>query len=192
MSHGGDIYRNSVHTDLSVNLNPYGTPDLMLDAAAEGIRLAAAYPDSEQEEVRSAIAAADGVAAECVFAGNGASELILASVRAVAPKTALLIEPCFSGYRHALKSLRGCEIREMYLREEEDFRLGDGVIGCMDEGVDMVFITDPWNPTGQPVGGELLLKILAEAQRRHIYVLLDQSFYLMSGVLRGDPVPESS
>lgn len=192
MSHGGDIYRNTVHTDLSVNLNPEGTPAPLTEAAGEGIRLASVYPDTEQEAVRSAIAAADGVNMECVFAGNGASELILASVRAVNPKTALLIEPCFSGYRRALESLPSCEIREMFLREEEDFMLTDEIIKFMSGGADMVFITDPWNPTGRRIGGRLLMRILEEALRKHIYVLLDQSFYLLSEGIKGDPDPESS
>ena len=35
MNHGGDIYRNKVNMDFSVNLNPMGTPPEVLKAMQE-------------------------------------------------------------------------------------------------------------------------------------------------------------
>ena len=100
--HGGDIYNNSVDMDFSVNLNPYPRyikdEALIKTAVDEGIRAAVNYPDPGQNGVRNAIADAEGIPASCVYAGSGASELIMAVTNLVKPKKALLTEPCYSGY----------------------------------------------------------------------------------------------
>ena len=203
MRHGGDIYRNKVYLDFSVNLNPKEVPETVLRAVRTGIREAGVYPDPEEERVREAIAAADGVGAECIFAGNGASEMILAAVRAFPPRRALLFEPCFSGYRNAMESVGGCEIREEYLRDktlwdaggrsgatdgnainpafpdEDDFALTEDILRLAGD-TDMLFLTDPWNPTGRNIDPGLLERILETASRKNIKVLLDQSFFLLS------------
>ena len=87
--HGGDIYRNKVDIDFSVNLNPLGIQPMIRDAIARSAELAGVYPDPGQEEVRAVIADAEGLSPECVYAGAGASELIQAAVRAKSPEEAL-------------------------------------------------------------------------------------------------------
>ena len=75
----------------------------------------ARYPDPAQKEVREAIASANGLTGECVYAGNGASEIIAAITSMTAPKKALLIEPCYSGYEHALGPWQGCDVKRAFL-----------------------------------------------------------------------------
>ena len=180
MPHGGDIYRNHVELDYSVNLNPAPPPSEVFAALRDGMGQAQAYPDLRQERVRGAVAAAEGVTEESVAAGNGASEMILAAVRAVSPGRALLAEPCFSGYRYALNSLGGCEILEYRLREEDDFELTADFLPHIMPGIDLLFLTDPWNPTGKNIPGELLREILETAARTKTAVLLDLSFFRLS------------
>ena len=98
--HGGvDNYTHSVDLDFSVNLNPYELPasdKLAFDeAVASGIAGVGVYPDLLQRDVRAAVALSEGVGADCVMAGNGASELIMAVVAMAAPKKAFLVEPSF-------------------------------------------------------------------------------------------------
>ena len=52
MDHGGDIYRNRIDHDFSVNLNPAGIPTKMYDAINEGVARAGSYPDILQVSVR--------------------------------------------------------------------------------------------------------------------------------------------
>ena len=52
MSHGGDIYRNKVNMDFSVNLNPLGPQEEILNAVRNSIGMASKYPDLEQEGLR--------------------------------------------------------------------------------------------------------------------------------------------
>lgn len=183
MRHGGDIYNNSVNIDFSVSLNPYVTDELKAvigEAAAEGMASAGVYPDSEQRAVRSAIADMENVEPECVYTGSGASELLPAIARMCNPKTALLIEPCYSGYGYALNCIRDCGIKRHLLKEDEGFCLTEDVLAVLTEEIDMVFLADPNNPTGRNIDGSLLEKILDRASELNISVVLDRSFYMLS------------
>ena len=35
--HGGDVYRNKVHTDFSVNVNPLGIPEQVREALTDAV-----------------------------------------------------------------------------------------------------------------------------------------------------------
>ena len=179
MNHGGDIYRNKVNIDFSVNLNPLGTPERVKAAVAESIGRASFYPDIMQEEVRNVIAGALGIDKSLVYAGSGASELIMALVRAARPKKALLFEPAFSGYEYALEAV-GCEIQRHYPGEEKSFALTCDDIAAIEDDCDMVFVCDPSNPSGQGIDDGVLTAVLDKAAKMNACVCLDESFFLLS------------
>ena len=180
MSHGGDIYRNKVNIDFSVNLNPYDISQKIMDAVRECGDKICHYPDLKQERLRKALSEAEGVLYDNVYAGNGASELLLAIVRAIDPKKALVINPCFSLYRDYLNTLKDCKIKDLYLSKEDDFRLTKDILNDLTDDTDIMFLTDPWNPVGFNIENDLLEKILSKAKDHNIKVVLDQSFLLMS------------
>ena len=49
-THGGDIYRNDIRLDFSVNVNPLGTPVEVRDAVRNVAEHLEAYPDPYCEE----------------------------------------------------------------------------------------------------------------------------------------------
>ncbi|MCR5337276.1 MAG: aminotransferase class I/II-fold pyridoxal phosphate-dependent enzyme [Lachnospiraceae bacterium] len=177
--HGGDIYRNKVHMDFSVNLNPAGTPAAVTDAIRSAHERADRYPDPDQEQVRMIIADAVGVQSENIVAGNGASELIMAAVRAADPKKALLFEPCFSGYRHALQAAR-CEVKQYVTEEGKGFSITAEAVEAIEKDVDLVFVCDPLCPAGLHVEESILKMLLRRAEQCGATVILDESFYLLS------------
>ena len=75
--HGGDVYRNNVELDFSVNLNPYPIPKSVISAAISGLSQLHQYPDPFQQELRARIAAYEDVSPEQVVCGSGASELLM-------------------------------------------------------------------------------------------------------------------
>ena len=180
MHHGGDIYRNSIQLDFSVNLNPLPVPQTLRDAMRSGCEAGSVYPDPEQERLRAVLAEGMGVDPACVIAGNGASELILAAVRAVHPERTLLIEPGFTGYRHALHSLRSGAVTEYRMTAEEGFTLTERVLDALTPELDLVILCDPGNPTGRNIDPLLLRRILDRTETHRTMVLLDHSFYLLS------------
>jgi hypothetical protein len=142
--HGGDIYRNKVRLDFSVNTNPLGMSENVKKAIAENIEQFGIYPDAMCVNLRNAIAEKERVGADNVICSNGAAEMIFAVVRAVMPKKTLLLAPTFSEYERALKSV-GSQICYYYLKEENDFELQDDFIDYLDD-INMVFICNPNNP----------------------------------------------
>ena len=117
---GGDIYRNKVRLDFSVNTNPLGMSENVKKAIAENIEQFGIYPDAMCVNLRNAIAEKEQVGVDNVLCSNGAAEMIFAVVRAVMPKKSLLLAPTFSEYERALKSV-GSQICYYYLKEKNDF-----------------------------------------------------------------------
>ncbi len=76
--HGGDVYRNPIEYDFSININPLGMPLASIQAAHEGIVLTGRYPDYKAEQLCNAIAKAKQIPAERIIPGNGAAELLFA------------------------------------------------------------------------------------------------------------------
>ena len=64
----------------------------------------ATYPDIECTDLRRAIAQKEGIAPEQILCGNGASELLMAVVRAAAPEKCAIAAPSFSGYERAVRA----------------------------------------------------------------------------------------
>ena len=73
--HGGDIYRNQVSLDFSVNVNPFGMPQRVREALEAAVAWCERYPDIRSEALRDAIAGEKGIAPADIMWRNGASEL---------------------------------------------------------------------------------------------------------------------
>ena len=53
--HGGDIYRNRIQIDFSVNINPLGIPEEVKDALHQAVDVCMQYPDMEAEQLKEAL-----------------------------------------------------------------------------------------------------------------------------------------
>ncbi len=180
--HGGDIYRNKVDMDLSTNINPLGCPEYIKEAIRDSIDAVDKYPDhtysSLRNELRNYLGLKDSINLE-IF--NGASEFISSFISFFRPSKALLLAPSFIGYKRALEAV-GTEIKWFYLKEENEFNVDDKLINELrDEKFDVIFITNPNNPTGRLINKELLKKIILEAKNNNTIVIVDECFLRMTG-----------
>ncbi len=100
--HGGDIYRNKVRLDFSVNTNPLGMSE-NVKAIAENIEQFGIYPDAMCINLRNAIAEKEQVGVDNVFCSNGAAEMILRSFVRLCRKIAFVGTYIFR-VREALKA----------------------------------------------------------------------------------------
>lgn len=173
--HGGDIYSTSYRLDYSANINPLGMPESVIRAAQESILQAANYPDIRCRELKKGLAQKEGVKEQQIICGNGAAELIFSLAAAVKPKKALLVSPGFAEYEQALKTC-DCEIAYYELTGENGFRLGEDYLGYLQEGLDIVFLCNPNNPTGVAVEREILVKVIKRCQSLGIRMVLDSCF----------------
>lgn len=173
--HGGDIYRNQVKLDFSVNINPLGMPEQVVDEIKKSVERCICYPDMECENLKKAISRERGADSGHILCTNGASEGFMAIVHAIRPKTCLVPMPSFYGYRKALAAVE-CEIKPYYLKKDKDFQLDEEILDYLDEGVDMVFLTNPNNPTGAGISTKLMLEIITRCRKKNIVAVVDECF----------------
>ncbi|MCD8350809.1 MAG: threonine-phosphate decarboxylase CobD [Planctomycetaceae bacterium] len=179
-NHGGDVagYRQRYGVeplDFSASLNPLGMPDSVRAAARRAVDAAVPYPDPFCRELADALASHLGVEPDRVFFGNGAAEVIFRLVQARRPRTALLTAPSFAEYEGALKSV-GCEPAFHVLDRERDFLVDDAILAHIHSGVDMVFLCQPNNPTGQLIAPDLMLNIIDQCRRTGTMLVVDECF----------------
>ena len=197
--HGGDVYRNRVLLDYSVNLNPLAMPGSVMEASLSGLGEMHQYPDPYQVELRKAIGCYEGIDSGNIVCGNGASELIMAAVHAFRPRaalttapimaavhafrprTAIITAPCYAGYARALMA-SDAKVTEYVLDENRGFLLDHSFLECLDENIDMVFLADPNNPNGAVIDQVLKEKIIEKCADKGIVLLLDECFLPLTGM----------
>ena len=178
--HGGDIYRNEVKLDFSVNVNPLGMPEGVAAALHRAVDVCVNYPDIEAEKIRKAVSESVGTAEEYLLFGNGASELFLAAVHGIKPAKTVIPVPSFYGYEYAAKAAGG-EIIYYRMKQENSFCPGADIETVLTEDVQLLFLANPNNPVGNLLERESLLYLLRLCQEKGIYVVLDESFIEFCG-----------
>ena len=166
-AHGGDIYTYKNLLDFSINVNPLGPADAVVEAAARSLQRIGEYPDSQSRELRNALAEKKGLAAEQVVIGNGAADLLFSLVLAEKPQKAMIVIPAFSEYEQALKTV-GCEILYHEVKKENNFRLGTDLTEKITSELDFLFLCSPSNPAGQAVEKEFLIKIAEKCEKENV------------------------
>lgn len=175
MIHGGDIYRHPDMIDFSSNCNPFGPPQRVQDAICRAAGQIGHYPDVQCSLLRDALSAKLHVPGAWIFFGNGAAEVIFAAVTALKPKKALLPAPTFAEYAQALETV-GCEIQYKQTAEADGFALPMDFAEQITEDIDMVFLCNPNNPTGNLLSREETERVIRRAGALDCTVVLDECF----------------
>lgn len=175
--HGGDIYKhkNKNLIDFSANINPLGLPRGVRMALMDSIDLTVHYPDVQCNELREGIAQKYGIEKEYILCGNGAADLIFALTQALKPKKTLVLAPTFAEYEQAL-SAAGSKIYCYRLKKEFGFALQEDFLNTITSDMDMVFLCNPNNPTGEVIPKPLLIKIIQVCHKNHTILVLDECF----------------
>lgn len=178
--HGGDIYRNQIRLDFSVNTNPLGMPDSVREALHQAVEEAEHYPDIHAKELTKAVAERLRISEKRLVFGNGASELFHAVLHAVKPSKILIPVPSFLGYEEAAKAM-DCEVIFYEMKKEEKFSLTERILDTLDESISLVFLANPNNPVGNLVEPELIFKIAEKCRQCDIALVLDECFMELTG-----------
>jgi histidinol-phosphate aminotransferase len=173
--HGGDIYRNNVTMDFSVNVNPLGIPDDVKKVLHKAVDISNQYPDLYAEKLNNAVSQMLNIPKEYLIFGNGASEIFMAIVHEIRPKKTVIPIPSFYGYEYAANAIES-EIIYYDTKEEDNFELREDFLSVLTDEVDIVFIANPNNPTGNLISKDFLIKLVKHCNERNIYVVLDECF----------------
>ena len=173
--HGGDIYRNDVKVDFSVNVNPLGIPKAVEAALYEAVDKCSKYPDISAEKLTKAVSEMLNVPKENLLFGNGASELFMAIIHGIKPKKIVIPVPSFYGYEYAAKAAEG-EIVYYETKKENGLCLQADFFSVLTEEIDLLFLANPNNPTGTLMNRKELINVLNYCRSKEIYVVLDECF----------------
>lgn len=183
--HGGDVYsaREQLSRlenppailDFSANINPLGLPAGVKQALRDSVETFDIYPDPLCRELVSRISEHEEVPAEWLLCGNGAADLIYRTAYAVRPRKAMVLAPTFAEYEEALHAV-SCQVVHYELRAADGFRVGSGLMDALSEDLDMLFLCNPNNPTGQLTTKDFLLKIIRRCNDLGILLFLDECF----------------
>ncbi len=173
--HGGNVFDKDVKLDYSVNINPLGMPEGVRDVIIRNIDKDETYPDIEYHELKTAIAAKERVSEDIIICGNGASELIMAAVRAEKPLKCAMAAPSFSGYERATRAC-GADILYYYLDSHNGFSYENVCDQLLKLDIQLCFICNPNNPTGNLVPVNMLKDILDICKERNIRLIVDECF----------------
>ncbi len=181
--HGGNIYNKKCDIDFSSNINPLGMSENIKMAFINSFDMSVFYPDPECTELRKKLNLKEKVDFNNIICSNGAAELIFAICFALKPQKALLAAPCFAEYEQALNAC-GCDIERYILKEENNFCFDDGFLNKITDDTDIVFFTNPNNPTGILADGEFVEKLVERCLNTNTLVVFDECF--LDFVLNGE------
>lgn len=162
--------------DFSVNINPYGMPQVIKQKWPQFLAYVSDYPDPHSIALKETLAKKELINEDNVLIGNGAAELIFLLANRFRNQDVLIVDPTFSEYRTACTT-HGCRVHSVVLKEENDWQLDvDDIIPQL-EGKAALFICNPNNPTGVRYEKDKLLKIIKAAYERNVMVVIDEAFY---------------
>lgn len=161
--------------DFSININPLGPPASVLECLSRNLLAIQRYPDPESRDFRQSLAGYLGVGEENVVAGNGSAEILYLLLRILGVRRVLVAEPTFSEYRRA-SQISGAEITTILLNPRDGFRLDPAALIKEFSGVELVFLCNPNNPTGNIIPGDVLQELVEACCQRGIFLVVDESF----------------
>ncbi len=181
--HGGNIYQAARHygldrdkiIDFSSNVNPLGPSSQAKRAAKKALSLVGSYPDPDMAELRRAIARYFGIKPEQVICGNGSNALLHLIPRVFQPRKVLVPVPTFSEYASAAEAA-GAEVVTFPLKERDGFRMDPVEMAFALKDVDMAFLCNPNNPTGQLIAKAEMLEIMKYALDHGVNLVVDEAF----------------
>lgn len=163
-------------TSFSANVNPLGVSPLLRKTLSDKIDAITSYPDREYTSLRRCIANYTGCEPQHVIVGNGSTELISLFIQIKHPQKALIIGPTYSEYEREI-SLGGGTSLYYPLKEEEDFKINvNNFLTHLHEGVDLLVICNPNNPTSTSITNEQMRVILDACKQHDIFVMIDETY----------------
>lgn len=182
--HGGNLTQEALRLglkpsqllDASASLVPFRPPRVLRRALKQAIAGSSLrnYPDREQQELRQVIAGWHGLQPEAVLPGNGAAELFTWAARdAAACGVSGLPEPGFADYRRALACWDGAaHSLPLSLSWSRTWPQSWPLPAEPDQPCQVLWITNPHNPTGQLWSRASLEPLL----QHYALVICDEAF----------------
>lgn len=182
MSHGANVFEIAKDEgikiedirDFSSNINPLGPSKKALESLKDNLNLLSTYPDVDYVDLREAISSYASCKSENIVLGLGSTEILRDTIYYFAPKTSMILSPCYSEYERELRKISS-HIFEYNLEEKNDFKINlDQLINTINEkNIDFLIFANPNNPTGTILKKSEVERILRETEAK---VLVDETY----------------
>lgn len=172
--HGGRI---RAALDFSVNINPLGPPQELLEilgGVCNPRALIERYPDYEYRALREALSEFYSIDQSLIVPLNGSSEALPLLVLALRPRRIVSLEPTFGDHRILCETL-GIDCSPMFQRDLGDrfsVELGDLEKACRDEDT-LIYMSNPNNPTGSYIDSREVIDLASRCRAR---ILVDEAY----------------
>ena len=165
--------KNSVK--LASNENPIGQSLLVIDAVKENLASMHRYPDPRGHDLLEALSKKYNIKTENIVIGNGSDEIIslLANAFLDSDEEALMPLPSFLMYEICVKIAKGTPIMVPLKNFQIDF---NKMIEKISKKTRMIFLTNPFNPTGSIFTKENFLKF-AKKVPEDILIIVDEAYF---------------
>lgn len=170
------VEERQVEIRLDANESPYDLPENLKKELTDELSKIDInrYPDSYMRDLRNKVASKEGVPEDCIIFGNGSDEFIYMLYMCLEKGAKVAFpEPGFSMYRIVGK------IFEMnlipYKLKEEDYSIDKkGLEKVLNNGIDLIFLGNPNNPTGNTFPREYLEMVLSN---KKTLVVSDEAYF---------------
>ena len=181
IGHGGNIQQLAGRLgcgpadilDFSANINPLGPPEYIWNVLARNLPDIIYYPDPGAGELVQSIAESYQLPADQIVTGNGTSELLFATMRALKVRRAVIPVPAYIDYHQACEQA-AVPVHSFLLRSEDDFQPNLEQLAAELLTADLVIFGQPNNPTGQMIDRQSLLDLAQ--QHPDVLFLVDEAF----------------
>ncbi len=183
--HGGNLTQMAARygldpdkiIDFSVNVNPLGPSPAINTILENGLKYVTIYPDPYCETLKENCASRLGISYDNLIFTNGAVELIYMVMQALRPRSVLIPSPTFREYEIAARAFQA-KLKLFRLGREKGFTPGLKPLMRAASDVDMVFLCNPNNPTGNLFPQEIRQPFLQFCDTEGIFVVVDESFLI--------------
>jgi histidinol-phosphate aminotransferase len=145
--------------DVSSNENPYGPSPRAVSAIVAAAGAAHLYPDGPGDALREVLARCHGVGVDSIVLGNGSTEILEMTARALlAPGADAIIGwPSFPTYRAMARRAGAREVLVPLVDHDSDL---DAIAARASDRTGLIVLGNPNNPTGRVFGAAALRRLL--------------------------------
>ncbi len=168
--------------DFSASINPLGLSPKVWPALIKARLTLQHYPDPACWDLRHVLASRWRCSPQRIVVGNGSTELIRVLPSALGLRHLLIAGPTFSEYASAM-SLAGGRVTMVYADRREGYRPPVEQVEAVlrrrrsaSQKIDAVLLCNPNSPTGQACNVKAVLQLARCAQRKQVWLIVDETF----------------
>jgi len=161
--------------DFTSGVNPLGPSNKAKNAIRKAIKYLEFPPDENIRHLKRYICKQGQIEENCIIFGQGSSPILHSLLRAIRPKTILLVSPVSKRYKETIEH-HGIKIRLFPVDERNGFPINIEELVKDFETADMLILPNPHDMTGAVMPAEGLSRLVEAAEGTGRILVIDESY----------------